>query len=232
MNVVDKIKELNLDERWEKYFLESKIGRYRNKYVINMIYKLPKNISILNVGDGTGTISEEFEKKGFANITAIDIEKKYLKIASGRCKNTKFLVGDARRLPFPRNSFDIITYVDVFEFLDANKALKEASRVIKKGGLVYAENFNTLMLKTLVRLPMLDKVIKSAEEYKTNSNFEFERIVRSQGFSVKEFGCLKVKQDGALDISSKLFYKVISVPILKKIFCPVSYWYLRKERNL
>ena len=128
------------------------------------------------------------------------------------------MLGNAEKMPFPKDSFDIITYVDVIEFLDAEKTLSEASRVVKKGGLVYVENFN----KIVHNLPF----VKTSKHYRTNTNFRFISLAKQNRFRILKFGSVLVQPK--LSFAKQLFYSIISISILKKLFSPVSYFYLKK----
>jgi ubiquinone/menaquinone biosynthesis C-methylase UbiE len=81
---------------------------------------------ILEVGCGTGGNIRYFKKKGI-RIQGVDI--------SGDVGAT--IVADAEKLPFENNYFDQVLILDVLEHVtDDKKALKEALRVVKPGGLV------------------------------------------------------------------------------------------------
>lgn len=98
-------------------------------------YKIKKNFKILDVGCGKGFFLCDF-KKMFPNINTfgIDVSKYAVKKAPKLIKDN-LIVGNAKKLPWPDNYFDIAFSFNTlhnlynFELFDA---LKEINRVSKK----------------------------------------------------------------------------------------------------
>ncbi len=91
-----------------------------------------KGESCLDVGCGTGILGEVLT--GW-KITGIDISKEMVREASGKLEHV--VVGDGERLPFRDDSFDAVLFnASIFLIPDAEKALEEAFRVVKPGGIV------------------------------------------------------------------------------------------------
>ena len=98
-------------------------------------YKIKKNFRILDVGCGKGFFLCDF-KKMFPNINTfgIDVSKYAVKKAPKLIKDN-LIVGNAKKLPWPDNYFDIAFSFNTlhnlynFELFDA---LKEINRVSKK----------------------------------------------------------------------------------------------------
>lgn len=221
------IRGLNRKDNVESYFLDSVAGRKRSKYVLKMFKKLDKKSKILNVGDGTGTISLELENMGFKNITSIDIDKEFIKIAKKRCKHTKFVVANAENLPFKDEEFEVITYVDVIEFLDFKKTIKEASRVSKKGATIYFENFNKIVLKDIKKIPLLGNIVSSSNHYKTQSNFNAIKLIEKNKFKVLKFDYLNEHSKNSF--KGSVLKVLFGISYVKKLISPISYFYLRKK---
>ena len=89
--------------------------------------------SLLEVGCGTGHNLEFFSELGL-NVTGIDSSEPMLQMAAKRLgPDARLLLGDANRLAFDTNSFDIVALITVLEFLpDPAGALKEAVRVSRE----------------------------------------------------------------------------------------------------
>jgi D-alanine-D-alanine ligase len=98
---------------------------------------------ILDVYCGQGRHSFEFYSRGFKNIEGID-RSAYL-INKARTRNReknytiKFREGDARKLPYPQGSFDVVLILGnsfgYFEsFQDDVKVLQSVLKVLKPGG--------------------------------------------------------------------------------------------------
>ena len=89
---------------------------------------------ILDVGCGTGANLEMLSQFGEAE--GIDVSREALAFCRQRgLRNVR--EGEAERLPFPDNSFDLVTGLDVVEHLDNDLAgLKEMHRVLRPQGRI------------------------------------------------------------------------------------------------
>jgi ubiquinone/menaquinone biosynthesis C-methylase UbiE len=100
----------------------------------NLIYK-PSNKSnskILNVGCGTGIITNKFSEYG--NVISLDYSEEALKFCKIR-KIDSLIRSDAMSLPFKKNSFDSALYFDIIEHLENDRgALEELNRTLCDGG--------------------------------------------------------------------------------------------------
>jgi SAM-dependent methyltransferase len=92
----------------------------------------PTAETILEVGCGTGHFTRWYERQGL-EATGLEVSQAMLTEAR-RYRTDKVLRGDAHFLPFPIQSFDIVTFVTTLEFLQKPMvALKEAERVAQQG---------------------------------------------------------------------------------------------------
>ncbi|MCG0278571.1 MAG: class I SAM-dependent methyltransferase [Thermanaeromonas sp.] len=95
-------------------------------------------LEILDVGCGTGNLSLELARMG-VRVTGIDISQPMLDKARFKAERegltVKFVLADARKLPFGDETFDAVVSVTALEFVpDLREALEEAYRVLKPGG--------------------------------------------------------------------------------------------------
>jgi ubiquinone/menaquinone biosynthesis C-methylase UbiE len=101
---------------------------------------LPRGLRWLDVGCGNGAFTEEvIGRCAPAIVTAIDPSDQQLAFARTRsgAKMAKFEVGDAQRLPFGDDTFDVATMALVLAFLvEPAKAVAEMARVVRPGGWV------------------------------------------------------------------------------------------------
>ncbi|MFQ5676006.1 MAG: class I SAM-dependent methyltransferase [bacterium] len=105
-----------------------------------------QGLKILDIGCGEGGTSLALSQRG-AEITAIDFNPVRVEKLANDLKDsgTKFSVqrGDAQVLTFDNGQFDCVILQDVLEHLhQPAQALREASRVLKKGGLLYLSTPN------------------------------------------------------------------------------------------
>ena len=97
---------------------------------------------VLDFGSGPGflanSISDSVGQTG--SVCGIDISKPLLDIAIsqfGDRANVEFLLGDATKLPFPSDDFDVVVSTQVLEYVpDVDLALTEFNRVLRMGGTI------------------------------------------------------------------------------------------------
>jgi ubiquinone/menaquinone biosynthesis C-methylase UbiE len=101
-----------------------------------------KNKQILDVGAGTGRLTLKLVKAG-GETTALDTSAEMLKVLQNKNKKIKIVVGDAEDLPFPNNTFDLVTAAFLVVHLkDPSIFFQEAYRVLKDDGLLVITNIN------------------------------------------------------------------------------------------
>ena len=131
------------------HLLKTGINPVRFEYFKNVIIQNKMNPGILNVldiGCGGGFLSEEFARLG-SSVIGIDLSTTSLRCAYEHSHLEKlkidYLAGAGEILPFSSSSFDIAICCDVLEHVDnLNEAVKEASRVLKPGGLFLFDTIN------------------------------------------------------------------------------------------
>jgi len=105
----------------------------------------------LDLACGTGDITFALSEHG-ASVAGLDItyrmveiaaEKGRLKPAASRIPHPSFLVGDMMSLPFPDDSFDVVTTgYGLRNVPELKGALIEIQRVLRPGGLLLSLDFN------------------------------------------------------------------------------------------
>ncbi|MHA1125496.1 MAG: class I SAM-dependent methyltransferase [Candidatus Heimdallarchaeota archaeon] len=96
-------------------------------------------------GYGTGILASTFPT---CSVDALDLNSKMISFArrnNAQNKNIHFQVGDCTQLPYPDNTFDMITSFLALHELPTNllsSAMREISRVLKLGGFLFVFELN------------------------------------------------------------------------------------------
>lgn len=135
------------------------------KEVIADLCRVYRGDKVLEIGCGTGHFSAYFKELG-AQVTGLDTSPDMLRLAKQRQGDLKidFAAGDAYKLPFPDNSFDLVAMITVLEFIsDPRRALDEAFRVSR--GRVFLGILNRSSLLARKRKSSGKKVWQEARFY-------------------------------------------------------------------
>lgn len=109
------------------------------------ILNIPKDAKILDLCCGHGRHSLELARRGFQNVEGLDRSRYLIQKARAEAKkqglNVKFREGDARKLPYPSDTFDVVLILGnsfgYFETIqDDINVLKEVFRVLKPWGKI------------------------------------------------------------------------------------------------
>ncbi len=143
--IVDYYNNYNEDGRLTR---KSRLPEYLNtmKYIEKY---LTADSKILEIGAGTGSYSIALADKGY-DVTAVELVQHNIDIMRKKVKahhNIKIYEGNACDLSFiESDSYDIVLLLGpmyhLFNDEDKHKALSEAIRVSKKGGVIYASYCN------------------------------------------------------------------------------------------
>lgn len=124
----------------EKFFVNSRLFDVFHKHF--GVQKLlcwapPKGKKVLELGCGVGITTKLIAKAlPYAEIIALDYDAAQIKEAQKlKLNNVTFVIGDAAHLHFHDEHFDTVIQVLTFHHIpEYQKAMKEAYRVLKKGG--------------------------------------------------------------------------------------------------
>ena len=91
---------------------------------------------VLDVACGTGSLSRRLTEAG-ASVTGIDLAPPMVAVARELSSGIAFVEGSADELPFPDDSFDVVTCQQGLQFFpDRPAAVAEMRRVLRDGGRV------------------------------------------------------------------------------------------------
>lgn len=138
------------------------------EYLTTMKYiekYLTPNSKIIEIGAGTGRYSLELADRGY-DITAVELVPHNIEIMKKKVKpnhNIKIYEGNACNLSFiESDTYDIVLLLGpmyhLFTDEDKHRAISEAIRVAKRGGVIYASycNNDTCMYKMFYKKRTLD----------------------------------------------------------------------------
>lgn len=98
-------------------------------------------VRVLDVGCGSG-----FNERGIAfgsdtRLVGADVSIAAVRIAAAERPNARYVVADAQRLPFRDGAFDALFSHGLLQYVDAERVVEEAARVLRGGGrAVFMEN--------------------------------------------------------------------------------------------
>lgn len=99
-------------------------------------------VELLDVGCGTGQ-SRQIYRDSCSHYVGLDISRESLLRARTLFPTDTWVLGDAMHMPFESACFDAVAFSSVLHHIpDRHAALREAKRVLRPGGLVYAYDPN------------------------------------------------------------------------------------------
>ncbi len=134
-------KEWSLED-WKRKLKEQaeESAEYRHKLYERV--GLASKKMVLDVGCGTGVITQDIAGLCDGKVTGIDIDDEKLDLAKqllAESSNVELMNADATDLPFPDEHFDLVHFnIVLMHIKDPQKALNEFARVTKPGGHVLA----------------------------------------------------------------------------------------------
>lgn len=162
--------------------------RWKNKFV--SLLRPSADKTLLDVAGGTGDIAFRYRAKAgdAAKITVCDINKNMLEVGKSRAldrgyvRGFEWVEGNAEKLPFPDNKFDL--YTISFGLRNVPKiddALEEAFRVLKTGGQFFCLEFSEVTNSTLRKLydEFSFRVIPKIGELVANDRDSYQYLVES-----------------------------------------------------
>ena len=136
-------------------------SRHRNPWIAAEIGTAP--CDVLDLGCGAGFLANYLGDHGH-RVTGIDTTPENLTLARqyDRTGRVTYAVGDARALPFPDNSFDVVCAMDLLEHVDApERLIAEAGRVLRPSGLLFFHTFNRNWLANLIVIKGVELFVKN-----------------------------------------------------------------------
>ena len=187
-------------------FMSLGVHRYWKKELIRQINP-SSNDTLVDVACGTGDIAKLFSdvNQKRSKILCVDFNRKMLDEGKKRLKtykNIKWKLANAESLNLPSNSFDFYTIsFGLRNTKNLNKSIKEAYRVLKKGGRFFCLEFSKIQNQNLEFLyKNYSKFIPTIGKIVVGESKPYEYLIES----IENF----VNQEELIEIlKSNKFYK-------------------------
>ena len=132
-DLLNDIMSAGLHRRWKRRLVELADGKCKAEG------GKPKRV--LDLCCGTGDIALAFARAG-ADVTGADFTEEMLRVAKARTEAVRWVRADALGLPFPDNSFDVVSVgYGLRNLADIERGLREILRVLKPGGKFLSLDF-------------------------------------------------------------------------------------------
>lgn len=140
---------------YDSHYDQSQGQIYYNHICENIMPNIPKGGKLLDLGCGTGLFMRRYIALG-GEAVGLDISRGMVIKGSEKC-SADFMTGNAEVLPFRDESFDAVTSLLAFSYLQNPKdMLEESFRILKPGGSIsictLGKNVFTTMVPVAYRI--------------------------------------------------------------------------------
>ena len=130
-----------------EYFGNLVASRHAYAGWMDELYETAQAGRVLDIGCGQGIDLFGFARAEAASVTGVDLTPAHVSLATRHMASmaidADIALGDAEALPFPDGSFDLVSSNGVLHHTpDTVQALREARRVLARGGLAQAVLYN------------------------------------------------------------------------------------------
>ncbi|RYZ80121.1 MAG: class I SAM-dependent methyltransferase [Proteobacteria bacterium] len=198
---------------------------------------------VLDLGAGSLWATAELSKlPGVTEISAVDVSENRLRYEgipffeklNGQAEKVKLFVGDAHKMDFPDNHFDVVFCDAVLHHLDNMKyGLKEINRILRPGGYLVALR-EPILAKYRSSQKLIPKdprhmQIMNIQYLRFKNQYEYEFILN--GFEVvKSLGFNNTRKIRGIPIPA-IFGKPPFGKILNLVLCGTETFVLQKIRD-
>jgi len=172
---------------------------------------LKPGMTVLELGCGAGYFTRELARSG-AEVVAIDVSPELLEIAKANCSapNVQYQLQNAYALSYPEGVFDSVVGSSVLHHLEVEKALRDAYRVLKRGGKIYFTEPNMLNPQIAIQknIPWVKRKLGDSPDETAFFRWPLKRLLERTGYRdvrIDPFDFLHPKTPAALIDRVKAF---------------------------
>ncbi|MBU7029279.1 MAG: class I SAM-dependent methyltransferase, partial [Theionarchaea archaeon] len=132
--------DIHTPDEWARILKKQAEYTKEYRYALYKKVDMQTRKNILDVGCGTGAVTEDIAALTEGRITGIDIDDRKLEYAKKELPgHVNLMVADVLNLPFKDNTFDLVAFSIVLTHIrEQQKAVTEMTRVTQKNGIVLA----------------------------------------------------------------------------------------------
>lgn len=188
-----------MDENWE-YWIQNAKDYDRNNVkgnddlydqIENLLGRyLEKDMDVLELASGSGNLAKVFASSVHSWIGIDYSDEMVEEAASMNIPNASFETGDVQDIRFENESFDTVVFINALQVIPSpEKALMEANRVLRNGGM--------LLCSTFVNDELMSEVNKNSNDIKEFMTYHIwdkkylHKLVENCGFALidSELAC-------------------------------------------
>jgi ubiquinone/menaquinone biosynthesis C-methylase UbiE len=180
-------------------------------------------MKVLEFGCGTGMFSRRIAAAG-ALLTAIDLSPDLIAEAQKeQGPNVAYQIGDIEMLPFNDAAFDAVVGSSVLHHVQVEKALTNALRVLKPGGMIAFAEPNMLNPQIAIQknIPYIKRKMGDSPDETAFFRWPMARLLKQLGFIdivVKPYDFLHpATPKKFIPFAKKVTYMLESIPIIREI---------------
>ena len=143
-------------------------SRLKNPWVAQTLTRLlgDRPLKVLDVGCGGGLLSNALATHH--DVTGVDLSEPSLEMARryDRTGRVNYIKASAYELPFPDPCFDAVCVMDFLEHIeDPARVIRESTRVLKPGGLLFFHTFNRSWFSWLIAIQGVRWFVKNTPQH-------------------------------------------------------------------